>query len=135
MRARGHRVGSHDDDVILEAELLSAVDGAFAVTGRGLTPWPAPHPDRAPLDEEYSRLLDPAKWRSIGARAQAWLVALVDTGLAVVELDASIQWRVRPGADISRNDRVIPVAARALPLVVARSRIGDVDDAGVGRVG
>jgi hypothetical protein len=67
--------------VVAEFELLAAVDAAFAVTGRGLIPWPHPHPDRAPLDEEYSRVLDAAKWRIIGARAEAWLVALVDAAL------------------------------------------------------
>ncbi len=114
-----------------ESVLLAAVNGAFAVTGRGLTPWCDPHPDRSPLDEEYSRLLYPAKWRIIGARCEAWLVALVDAGLAVAERNASIQWRVEPGTAISRTDCVVPVAAGAIPLVVARSRLGDVDDAGV----
>jgi hypothetical protein len=111
--------------------LLAAVDVAFAVTGRGPTPWPDPHPDRSPLDEEYSRLLDPAKWRIIGARAEAWLVALVSTALAVVQRDAAVGWRVEPGMDISRTDRVAPRADGALPLIAARSRLGDVDDAGV----
>jgi len=32
---------------------------------------------------------------------------------------------------ISRTDRIVPVVAGALPLTVARSRLGDVDDAGV----
>jgi len=46
--------------VVTEQELLDAVDEAFAVTGRGLAPWPDPHPDRRPRAEEYSRLSDPA---------------------------------------------------------------------------
>lgn len=117
--------------MVVESELLAAVDGAFAVTGRGLAPWPNPHPDRMPLDEEYSRLLDPAKWRIIGARAEAWLVALVLAGLAVTDSDASVRWRVEPRTVISRADRVVPVAPGALPVVVARSRLGEVDDAGV----
>ena len=84
-----------------------------------------------PLDEEYSRLLDPGKWRIVGARADAWMVALVDSGLAVVEGNVSVSWREQPGPDISRTDRVVPLATGALPLSVARSRLGDVDDAGV----
>ena len=32
---------------------------------------------------------------------------------------------------ISRTDRVSPLADAALPLIVACSRVGDVDDAGV----
>jgi hypothetical protein len=67
----------------------------------------------------------------IGARAEAWLVALVEGGLAVVDADASVRWRVEPRTVISRADRVVPVAPGALPVVVARSRLGEVDDAGV----
>jgi hypothetical protein len=117
--------------VTAEPELLAAVERAFAVTGRGLAPWPDPHPDRSPRDEEYSRLLDPAKWRILGARAQAWIVALVDDGAAVTEPAASVSWRAEPGPVISRTDRVVPRAPGALPMIVARSRLGDLDDAGV----
>ena len=131
MRALCVVAGGHDDVVVAEFELLAAVDAAFAVTARGLIPWPDPHPDRPPLDEEYSRVLDAAKWRIIGARAEAWLAALVDAALAVIERDASVRWRAEPGPDISRTDRVVGLAEGALPLIVARSRIGDVDDAGV----
>jgi hypothetical protein len=113
------------------SELLAAVDRAFAATGRGLAPWPDPHPDRSPPDEEYSRLLDAAKWRILGARARAWVVALVDAGAAVVEPDAPVSWQAAPGPEISGADRVVPRAAGALPMIVARSRLGDLDDAGV----
>ena len=117
--------------VVTEQELLDAVDEAFAVTGRGLAPWPDPHPDRRPREEEYSRLSDPAKWRIIGARADAWVVALPAAGLAEVERDAAIRWEAPPGTVLSRADRLVPHVAGGLPLVVARSRLGPVDDAGV----
>ena len=117
--------------VVTEQELLDAVDEAFAVTGRGLAPWPDPHPDRRPRAEEYSRLSDPAKWRIIGARADAWVVALPAAGLAEVERDAAIRWEAPPGTVLSRADRLVPHVAGGLPLVVARSRLGPVDDAGV----
>jgi len=58
------------------AELERAVDVAFADTARDLAPWPDPHPDRMPLDEEYSRVTDGAKYLIIGARLDAWLTAL-----------------------------------------------------------
>ncbi len=76
-------------------------------------------------------MLDPAKWRIVGARADAWLIALVDAGLAVVERSAAVSWHEKPRTVISRIDRVIPVASGALPLTVARSRLKDVADAGV----
>ena len=118
-------------DVVDETQLRAAVDTAFAMTGRGLRSWRDPHPDRLPRDEEYSRLLDPGKWRILGARADAWVAALLDTRLAVVERYATVSWREKPGPVISRTDSVVPFAAGALRLTVARSRLGDVDDAGV----
>lgn len=117
--------------MVTELELLAAVDAAFAVTGRGLAPWPNPHPHRSPLDEEYSRLADPAKWRILGARADAWIAAAADLDLATVERRAEVRWRARPGTVIGRIDRVTPLAPGALPLVFARSQLGTVDDAGV----
>jgi hypothetical protein len=37
-----------------------------------------PASDRSLLLDDYSGLLGPAKWRIVGARADAWLMALVD---------------------------------------------------------
>ena len=128
---RARRASGHHCRVSTEPELRSAVDGAFARLGREFEPWPDPHPDRVVLDEEYSRLLDPAKWKIIGARADAWIVALIAAGLAAVRPNPSISWRRAPGSTIARTDLVVPHAAGALPLVVARSRLGAVDDAGV----
>jgi len=112
-------------------ELFSVVDAAFAVTARGLARWRDPHPDRQPLEEEYSRLTNPDRWRIIGARADAWLQALVETGLANVELGTSVLWKAPPGPILTRTDRVVPIATGAIPLIVARSRLGSVEDAGV----
>lgn len=117
--------------VVTEQELLDAVDEAFAVTGRDLAPWPDPHPDRRPREEEYSRLSDPTRWRIVGARADAWVVALRAAGLAEVERNAPIRWEAPPGTVLSRADRLVPHAVGALALIVARSRLGPVDDAGV----
>ena len=117
--------------MVTGSELLAAVDAAFAVTGRGLARWPDPHGGRAPLDEEYARLTNAGKWRIVGARADAWLAALADARLATVERDVEVRWTAAPGPVISRTDRLVPRAAGALPLVVARSRIDDVGDAGV----
>jgi hypothetical protein len=112
-------------------ELLAAVEAAFAITSQGLEPWPDPHPDRVPLDDEYSRLSDPAKWRILGARVDAWLVALVDAAVAHVSRDVPVRWRVEPATHVSRSDRVVALAGGALPLIVAHSRLGGIEDAGV----
>ena len=67
----------------------------------------------------------------MGARADAWLAALEQANLAAVQRDATVRWVVQPGTHLSRLDRAVPRRPDALPLVVGRSRIGDVDDAGV----
>ena len=112
-------------------ELRATVDAAFAVGARGLRQWPDPHPDRSVLDEEYSRLLDPAKWRLLGARADAWVSALTELGLADATVADSSAWLVQPATVVTCAVLVVPVAAGALTLVLGRSRVGDVDDAGV----
>ncbi len=111
--------------------LINAVDAAFDVTGRGLASWPDPHLESSPAQDEYSRVTDPARYRIIGARAEAWLGALVDAGLATVDRGVSVEWRQSPTTLVSATDRAIPEAAGALPIVVARSRLEDVADAGV----
>lgn len=117
--------------VVTEEDLRASVDLTFAVTGREMVPWPAPHPDRSPFEVEYSRVTDAKKWRIIGARADAWVIALVNAGLANVERRTEVEWRAPPGPVISRTDRVMPSAAGALPLVVARSQLAEVTDAGL----
>ena len=112
-------------------QLVEAVGAAFAETGYGLAAWPDPHPDRAPLDAEYSRVTDPYKWRIVGARAEAWVAALADAGLAEVAPDAEVIWAAPPSTLMTRATRITPHAAGALPLVVARNRLATVDDAGV----
>jgi Family of unknown function (DUF6226) len=118
--------------VIPLPELQAAVEVAFVATGSRSPPWPDPNPDRSSVpDEAYSRLTDPAKWRILGARTDAWLIALVQAGIATVEPDATATWATPPGPVISRRERAMPLAVGALPLVVAHSRIGAVDDAGL----
>jgi hypothetical protein len=126
------RVGCEQHDgVITEVELLATVEAAFQRTGRGLAGWPDPHAGGAPGDTEYSRVSDPRKWLIVGARAQAWIDALVEPGFAAVQAERTVHWAEPPGTVISRTDQLLPRAAGALPLVVARSKIADVDDAGV----
>jgi Family of unknown function (DUF6226) len=113
--------------------LMAEVEVAFARTAAGLERWHDPHPppDRIVSDDEYSRVTDPAKWRIIGARADAWIDALVTLGLAAVERDADPDWVEAPAANVTRSDVVTPSIEGGLRLVVCRSRIEDVPDAGV----
>lgn len=116
--------------MVTTADLLGAVQRSFAVTARELSPWPDPHPNlAAPADDEYSRVSDPAKWRIVRARADAWFTALEDAHLAQVEHAASVRWTTTLGTEVTSTDRALPHRRGALPLVVAHSRITDVDDA------
>lgn len=113
-----------------ERELLAAVDTAFVVTARGLAPpWPDPHEGRSPTDDEYSRVSDPAKFRLLGARAEAWASRLAEQGMATRGHD--VAWSEPPGTIVTRAERLDPRQPDALPLVIARSMIGDIPDAGV----
>jgi Family of unknown function (DUF6226) len=122
----------HHREMVDVPQLLAAVDGAFVQTGRDSAPWPDPHPDRSLVpDEAYSRLTNPERWRILGARTDAWLIALDRARLAIVESDAAVSWKAQPAPVITRSERVTPLAAGALGLVVAHSKLGHVDDAGV----
>ena len=112
--------------------MIAAVDRRFADTGREHPSWPAPRPRGAgPSDEEYSRVTNGTRYRILGARAEAWMLAAVDVGLALIERDVADPWARKPTTVVTRADRLVPVAPGAIALVVARSRLGGIDDAGV----
>ena len=112
--------------------LLRDVDAAFATTGRELEPWPDPHdPWSSPAEDEYSRVTRPERMRILSARADAWAVALVERGLVDLEPNALVEWDARPGTIITRTDRLMPRIPDALTLVLARSQIAGVPDAGL----
>ncbi len=115
------------------ASLVGAVDQAFAMRDPALATWPDPQAGgRESLPEEYSRITDAAKWRILGARVDAWVRVLLDRQLAAVHpIDLrEITWApLLPR--LTSAVRVVPVAAGALPLIVARNASGDVPDAGI----
>lgn len=112
-----------------DAELLQAVDAAFAVTSRGLAPWPDPHDGRSPADDEYSRVTEPERFRLIGARAEAWITVLTQHRLATLGDD--VVWAGPVATVLADAVELVPAVPDALPIVVARSRVADVADAGV----
>lgn len=107
--------------------LLAAVEREFAVTGAATARWADPHPDGAAArDEEYSRVTDPAKYRIVAARAEAWARVLERSGLATREplRDPSTVWdeaaRAGDYARVAeRGTWLRPHAAGALPLLFA----------------
>lgn len=78
-----------------------------------------------PLDEEYSRVTNPQRWKILIARVEAWLEALAAAGLAETE-EAFVVWREPPRVTVSRTFRAVPQAPGALPLVVAWKRFEEI---------
>ncbi|NEB75631.1 hypothetical protein G3I40_10385 [Streptomyces sp. SID14478] len=108
--------------------LRRAVDEEFAMTGAQTPPWPDPHRDAPVTDEEYSRCLDPGKYRILAARVEAWTRVLTRFGLARAEPvdDPKAVWRSDPGVPVTEAVRLSPVRGGAVPLVVGFSAIDQV---------
>ncbi len=109
--------------------VMEAVERALVRTAAGLAPWPDPHADRSPADDEYSRVTDAGRYRIIGARADAWVDALVELGLA--SIGGPVEWIRPPRTDLGRVVTIVPNVESALRVVFARHRLDDVDDAGI----
>ena len=120
-------------DVDLDT-LRAAVDAAFGQGEAGALAWADPHADREPDADEYSRCLDPGKYRILTARAHAWTRALTDLGLATAEavdlLPSGDTWRDGPpsGAAPTRAHRLRPHQHGAIPLVLSFRGFDGLDD-------
>ncbi len=119
--------------VLVDRAFDAALERAFAVTARDLVQWPNPNPGADPPDEAYSRLSEPERWRIIGARADAWMLALFETGRADTErgVDQAVAWASPPGPFVVRTDVVRPRTDAAIELAVGRTRFGEVEGAGL----
>ena len=92
--------------------LLPAVDAAFARLRGDLDDWPDPRPDGRPAaEEEYSRVTEPGKYRLLAVRADAWVEAIVSTGLGTADdVDpGSVRWA---GEHILEPTRVTHIRGR-----------------------
>ena len=114
-------------------QLMAAVEAAFVSTGAGTPGWPNPHPgDAAPARDEYSRCLDPEKFRILRARVDAWVIALADCGLAETSAvgDVNQLWRSEaPSLASERALKVRPLRSGAVPMVVGFRSVDGVADA------
>lgn len=114
--------------------LEEAVAAEFAETGAATPPWPDPHPDgAAPLEDEYSRCLDPGKYRILRARADAWVRVLSRLGLATpedVEDPAGLAGRGTEGAHVTPESaiRLRPRRAGTVPLLLGFASLDGVPD-------
>jgi hypothetical protein len=105
--------------------LLAAVDRAFEVTGADTPGWPDPHPDRCPLEEEYSRVSDVSKYRILETRVDAWAQALADTGLGETLDVPAERWTAgcRSPDQHQRVRRIAPLHHGGLHLLVATTLV------------
>lgn len=81
----------------------------------------ATHPGEAhPLEEEYSRCLDPGKYRILPARGEAWVRALTRLGVATVDevVDPAAAWRDEPDVRVETATRLRPTRAGAISLLL-----------------
>ena len=109
-------------------ELRRAMEEIYRRDAAHLPSWPDPHADRSPTDDEYSRVLDPAKWRVVTARADAWASTLIEAGVATLHRDVRVDW-VRPhGAPIHRVDRLESGRSGSLPLLLGHRGFEGLDD-------
>ena len=113
--------------------LLDEVEVAFAVTGADTPGWKDPQIGadgtlRDTLEEEYSRCLDPGKYRILWARAEAWTRALTARGwTAASHLDGAteVQWADALPIAAHRTTVLTPHRTAAHELVLARTRADD----------
>jgi hypothetical protein len=96
------------------------VDEAFARLRGGLDDWPNPHTGGAsPVEDEYSRVTDPDRYRLLAARTDAWIEAVTAAGLgSAVRVDpASVRWTDEQHLPPSRTT-VLRGAPGTQPVVV-----------------
>lgn len=102
---------------------MRTVEREYGALALATVSWPDPHANGVPvLDEEYSSVTAPARYRIVGGRADAWELALTGLGLASAEpTDVPHGWNVVG----STATRLVPMAQGALPLIVVRGEFED----------
>ena len=73
--------------------LLDQVEVAFAITGARTPAWAGRPVDQPPAEEEYSRCMDPGKFRILQSRIDAWATVLVERGWAQLSTGCSDERR------------------------------------------
>lgn len=127
--------GSTAEDPPFSADLLALlaeVEEVFAVIGADTPAWEDPHLTadgeiRDSREEEYSRCLDPGKFRILWARAEAWTEVLTARGWAEAEEHdgSSVEWAPSPPVPPHRTTVLRPRRSGAQPLVLARTAADD----------
>lgn len=113
--------------------LRAAVRDAFKTTGQSTPAWSDPRPEgETPQESDFDTCQDPGKFRILAARAEAWIVALTQTGLAEAEtLEGSAAlWRDAPETGpVTRVVRLRPKRESAVPMLFWFCWLQDVPEA------
>lgn len=110
--------------------LLPGVEESFGSLRGELADWANPRPGGAqPLEEEYSRCLDPHRYRLLGVRAEAWIETVTAAGVGVARSVApeEVRWAGEIHLHPTRAT-VIDGRAGTQPLVVAWAPVDGVED-------
>lgn len=104
-------------------DLLAEVGRAFERTGAGTPGWPDPHPDRDPLEDEYSRCLEPGRYQILHARIDAWGEVLASRAIATADSISPTSWTgaVRGPDQMRRVRRLAPTRAGALSVLLSET--------------
>src|SRR4051812_28723044 len=104
-------------------DLLTGVGQAFEVTGAETPGWSDPHPDRNPSEAEYSRCLDPAKYRILQTRIDGWVRVLVSRGIAASDTVSPTAWTgaVRRPDGWRRVRRLAPARPGSLGVLLGET--------------
>lgn len=101
--------------------LRAATRDAFKIISQSTPGWPDPRPNgEPPSGADFESCEDPGKFRIVAARAEAWIAALTQTGLATAEtLEGSDDlWREVPETGPAiRVVRLRPKRESAVPML------------------
>jgi hypothetical protein len=106
--------------------LVAEVDRSLPAGVLEAASWPDPHEDRPPDESEYSVSTNPAKYRVLDLRLDAWAGALDRLGLATTASPAERpEWidAPRPATQVDRLWVFRPLVADGLTVWFARSLV------------
>lgn len=99
-------------------QLLDQVEAAFASTGASTPGWAGRPADESPAEQEYSRCLDPEKFRIVPARTEAWVQVLIERGWAQLAEGCADEQRDEVESTTTTTT-LTPSRPGAVPLVFA----------------
>ncbi|MDR2256931.1 MAG: DUF6226 family protein [Arthrobacter sp.] len=98
--------------------LRADVDRRFALRPNPVHGWEDPHPSAPAREEEYALNTEPQRYAIAAQRAQAWVEALEEAGLAQLRASRTPAWAADMFEGKGRAALLAPTRLGALPLTV-----------------